>query len=132
MNERIGARPYHVRTRPRHCRRRRDKARVARSKFDDDAGAAGEVSADALEKGSSPVKELLQNLNRFKYGKIEIDFRRELDHLETYAKSIDLKPAPKSVSGEPRTAEQILNEAARLTTDFPEPAVGLGWTAIEH
>ena len=91
--------------------------------------AAVIVLAAAFRK---PLKELFQNLNRFKYGKVEIDFRRELDQLETYAKTIDLKPPPKQISAEPRTAEQILNEAAQLTADFPEPAVALGWTAIEH
>ncbi len=79
-----------------------------------------------------PLRELLRNLSRFKYGKVEIDFRRELDQLEAFAKTIDLKPAPKQISAAPRTAEQILNEAERLTADFPEPAVGLGWTAVEH
>jgi len=79
-----------------------------------------------------PLRELLQHLDRFKYGKVEIDFRRELDQIEAYARTIDLKPAPKQISAGPRTAEQILADAERLAADFPEPAVGLGWTAIEQ
>ena len=79
-----------------------------------------------------PLRDLLQHLDRFKYGKVEIDFRRELDQIEAYARTIDLKPAPKQISPGPRTAEQILADAERLAADFPEPAVGLGWTAIEQ
>jgi hypothetical protein len=29
-----------------------------------------------------PLRDLLQHLDRFKYGKVEIDFRRELDQVE--------------------------------------------------
>jgi hypothetical protein len=79
-----------------------------------------------------PLKALLLNLSRFKYGNVEINFRHELAQIEAYAKTIDLKPVPRQISSEPRTAEQILNEAARLIDDFPEPAIALAWTAVEH
>lgn len=80
-----------------------------------------------------PLKELLLKLNRFQYGNVEIDFGRELAQIESYAKTLDLRPStrPKSAA-KLRTAEQTLDDAARLIDDFPEPALALAWTAIEE
>jgi len=75
----------------------------------------------------SPLRKLLLELTRFRYGNVEIDFGREVQRLEDRAKTAGLK-----LPGRPGPAMQIIADAARLAPEFPEPAVGLAWTAVEH
>lgn len=80
----------------------------------------------------SPLGRILLTLTKLKYKDLELDFGRGLKELEAKAKSIDLMP---SVVAEPppskRTATDLLNEAGRLAEEFPEPAVAVGWQAVE-
>lgn len=82
----------------------------------------------------SPLRKLLLHLTRFRYGDVEIDFGREVHKLEDRAKTAGLqlpeRPArPKTEIGD---STQIIADAERLAADFPEPAVGLAWTGVEH
>lgn len=82
----------------------------------------------------SPLRRVLLSLTRLKYKDMEIDFGRELSRIEAEAKSIDLTPAPvpEPYGHGPENSTEQLREAARLTNDFPEPAVALGWAAVEQ
>ncbi len=82
----------------------------------------------------SPLRKLLLELTRFRYGDVEIDFGRAIQRLEDRAKLTGLRlPArPARPKTEIRDSSQIIADAARLAGDFPEPAVGLAWTAVEH
>ena len=82
----------------------------------------------------APLRRLVSELSRFRYGEVEIDFGREVQRLEDRARTAGLrlpeKPAPPET--EVRDSEKIIADAARLAGEFPEPAVGLAWTAVEH
>lgn len=82
----------------------------------------------------SPLRLVLLSLTRLKYKDMEIDFGRELSRIEAEAKSIDLThtPVPEPHGHGPENSTERLREAARLTNDFPEPAVALGWAAVEQ
>ncbi len=80
----------------------------------------------------SPLGRILLTLTKLKYKDLELDFGRGLKELEAKAKGIDLKPS--LVEGPPtskRTATDLLDEAGRLAAEFPEPAVAVGWQAVE-
>lgn len=81
-----------------------------------------------------PAGKLLLDLRRFRYGDMEVDFAKEVRALEAQARTAGLN-LPKHA--EPKAPEkkhtaQIIADASRLAADFPEPAVGLAWTAVEH
>lgn len=82
----------------------------------------------------SPLRDLLRDLSRFRYKEIEIDFGREVQKLEDQARTAGLrlpsKPARQQVG--PQDSSQIVGDASRLAAEFPGPAVGLAWTAVEH
>src|SRR3989442_646183 len=80
----------------------------------------------------APVTRVLLTLTRLKYKALELDFGRELKQLEEQAKAIEVKPQqPKALPPAPKGSAQLLEEAARLAQDFPEPAVAVGWQAVE-
>lgn len=81
-----------------------------------------------------PLRKLLTELTRFRYGDMEIDFGREVQSLERRARTAGLRVPDRLPRAEPeeRDPAQIIGDAARLAADFPEPAVGLAWTAVEH
>ena len=81
-----------------------------------------------------PLSALLPNLKRVKYRGVELDFRDELQKLEGQAKTAGLQIAqePQERDTGPRRSEDSIAEAARLATDFPEPAVGVAWIAVEQ
>lgn len=81
-----------------------------------------------------PMQKLLLDLRRFRYKEIEVDFGKEVRELEAKARTAGLKlPKPPELkSPGPKDTAQIIADATRLAADFPEPAVGLAWTAVEH
>lgn len=81
-----------------------------------------------------PLRKLIPELSRFRYGDMEIDFGREVRTLEDRARTAGLHVPEKPLRSqtEKREPEQIIADAARLAADFPGPAVGLAWTAVEH
>lgn len=80
----------------------------------------------------SPLRRVLLSLTRVKYKDVEIDFGRELSQIEAQAKSIELKPVPVRNEGARKNAAELLRDAARLAEEFPEPAVAVGWSAVEQ
>lgn len=82
----------------------------------------------------APLRSLLGDLTRFRYGDVEMNFGREIQDLGGRAKAAGLhlpeKP-PQSELGVPDFS-QIIADATRLSSEFPGPAVGLAWTAVEH
>jgi uncharacterized protein YutE (UPF0331/DUF86 family) len=80
-----------------------------------------------------PVARVLLTLTKLKYKDLELDFGRELKQLEEQAKAIEVKPTlPKALAPSKREPSDLLNEAERLAQDFPEPAVAVGWQAVEE
>ena len=81
-----------------------------------------------------PVAKLIPNIQRIRYGKAEIDFGVELQDLEGKAKTAGLRIQERSQPSRavPRTADDSISDAIRLVEDFPEPAVGVAWLAVEH
>ena len=81
-----------------------------------------------------PLSDLLPNLQRIRYRGVELDFRDELEKLEGQAKTAGLRVSEElqERETEPRTSDDSIADAARLVTDFPEPAVGVAWLAVEH
>jgi len=81
----------------------------------------------------SPVSRLLLALTRLKYKELELDFGSELRDLkETSGKSIVIESVPQRSLPAPKDESKLhLIEAARLSPDFPEPAVAVGWRAVE-
>ncbi len=82
----------------------------------------------------APIGKLLPELKRFRYGKVEIDFGQEVRKLEDRARTVGLRLPERPVPArmEFRESAQIIDDAVRLAAEFPEPAVGLAWTAVEH
>ena len=81
-----------------------------------------------------PVSNLVPNLRRIRYGKMEFNFGTELQKLGGKAKTAGLHIPERSQLQQvvPRTAEDSISDAARLAEEFPEPAVGVAWLAVEH
>jgi hypothetical protein len=80
-----------------------------------------------------PLGELLRDVSKFRYGDFELDFGREISALEDKAKTAGLVvPAAKTPKRHPPNSDQIISDAQRLAVDFPGPAVGLAWTAVER
>ena len=82
----------------------------------------------------NPIGKLIPNIQRIRYGKVEFDFGIELQELEGKAKTAGLRIHEGSLlrHAAPRTAEDSIADAARLVEEFPEPAVGVAWLAVEH
>lgn len=81
-----------------------------------------------------PLERILFALTKLKYKDIELDFGRELHSIEQQAKQADVlpvaQPIPKTLGG-PKTPAELLEDADRLATEFPEPAVAVAWSAVE-
>ena len=82
----------------------------------------------------NPIGKLIPNLQRIRYGKVEFDFGVELQELEGKAKTAGLRIHEGALHrhAAPRTAEDSIADAVRLVEEFPEPAVGVAWLAVEH
>ena len=82
----------------------------------------------------NPIGKLIPNLQRIRYGKVEFDFGVELRELEGKAKTAGLRIHEGSPlrHAAPRTAEDSMADALRLVEEFPEPAVGVAWLAVEN
>ena len=80
-----------------------------------------------------PLGQILLTLTRLKYKDLEIDFRQQLKELEEAAEAIEVKPAlPSPDVGGPKESKELLDEAKRLASEFPEPAVAVAWSAVEY
>jgi hypothetical protein len=81
----------------------------------------------------SPVSRLLLALTRLKYKELELDFGSELRELKESAGELITIESTAQRSLPPPTQDTKLHlvEATRLATDFPEPAVAVGWKAVE-
>jgi hypothetical protein len=81
-----------------------------------------------------PLQALLLDIKKFRYGEMELDFGKEVRRLEDQARTAGLKipPVKEAQSDNVKDSAQIISDAMRLADDFPEPAVGLAWTAIEN
>ena len=81
-----------------------------------------------------PLSELLPTVKRVKYRDAEIDFSGELQKLDGEAKTAGLRipeqPAKTAIG--PRTTEDSIASATQLTSEFPGPAIGVAWLAVEH
>jgi hypothetical protein len=82
----------------------------------------------------TPLQNILGTLTRFRYGEIEIDFGQEIKVLEDEARNAGLSVQRNQVRSqiEPKGSSQTIVDANKLATDFPGPAVGLAWTAVEQ
>jgi hypothetical protein len=80
----------------------------------------------------APLRQALFKVTRLKYKDLELDFGRELKQLEEEARAVDITPVrPTSVAPTDRSSTRLLEEAARLAHGLPEPAIALGWQAVE-
>ena len=80
-----------------------------------------------------PVARVLLTLTKLKYKDLELDFGRELKQLEEQARVIEVRPTqPKALPPTKRDPSDLLSEADRLAQEFPEPAVAVGWQAVEE
>lgn len=84
---------------------------------------------------SAPVRHLLFTLSGVKYKGLELYFSSELRELTHTMKTVKRPPgSPPRVPSRKRKLElrsHDLAEAERLVADFPEPALAVGWRAIE-
>jgi hypothetical protein len=81
-----------------------------------------------------PLRDLIPLLVRLRYKDLELDFARELRKVESEAREALPIPAPtpKALPNpEPRDAIQLLAQAESLSSEFPEAAVAVGWSAVE-
>ncbi len=80
----------------------------------------------------TPVTQLLQTLTKLKYKDLELDFGSELRAIKNDAKSIVVEPNARQALPELGEDKKFhLAEAKRLAPDFPEPAIAVGWRAVE-
>lgn len=80
-----------------------------------------------------PLGQVLLTLTRLRYKDLELDFGTELKKLERAAKVIEVSSAQQAAAeiGGPKEPKELLEEADRLSAEFPEPAVAVAWSAIE-
>ena len=81
-----------------------------------------------------PMIKLIPNIQRIRYGNVELDFGMELQELEGKAKTAGLRIEEQSQLSHtvPRTADDSIVDAVRLVEDFPGPAIGVAWLAVEY
>ena len=81
-----------------------------------------------------PLGNLLPNLRRIRYGDVELNFDSELHKLEGQAKiaGLHFRDKKQPTDSKSRNSEEVISDAIRLAADFPEPAVGVAWLAVEH
>ena len=82
----------------------------------------------------SPLRKVLQELSGFRFGDFEIDFGPGMKRIGDQAKRIGIEPPKRPISARAGTLDssQIIADAIQLAREFPEPAVILAWTAVEH
>ena len=81
----------------------------------------------------TPLAELLSTLKRVRYRDTEIDFSGELQKLGGEAKTAGLQiPEEPSESNIGRTTADSLESATHLVSEFPGPAIGVAWLAVEY
>src|SRR3546814_13991241 len=79
-----------------------------------------------------PLTQILLTLTKLKYKDIELDFGRELRQITEEAMQVEVRPVPtppiRAIGG-PKVADELLEEAEKLSDEFPEPAVSVAWSA---
>ena len=81
-----------------------------------------------------PLTQILLTLTKLRYKDIELDFGRELRQITQEAMQIEVRPVPMTATraiGGPKVADELLEEAEKLSEEFPEPAVSVAWSAVE-
>ena len=81
-----------------------------------------------------PLQNSLRGLTRIRYGSMEMNFEKEIQKLEDRAQAAgyDIQATRSLHDPDSLDSTQIVNNAKRLAWEFPGPAVGLAWTAVEH
>ena len=82
----------------------------------------------------APLRKVLQELSGLRFGDFEMDFGPGIKRIGDQAKKIGLESPKRPISARAGTLDssQIIADALQLTREFPEPAVILAWTAVEH
>ena len=82
----------------------------------------------------SPLGKLLPELRRLRYGKFEMNFGQQVRNLEASARTAGIhlpeRPAPPKLRV--LDSNEIINDATRLSADFPEASVVMAWKAVER
>lgn len=79
-----------------------------------------------------PITKLLLSIKRIKYKDGEVEFGRELKQAQEEAGAIKVTSQNrKTLLSTNLESARLLSEAERLAQDFPEPAVTVGWRAVE-
>lgn len=80
----------------------------------------------------TPLTRVLLMLKHLKYKDLELDFGRELKQLEKEARALDIAPKQLPMTAvSKREPLQLLEDAARMAEDFPEPSIAVAWQAVE-
>src|ERR1043166_4069973 len=81
-----------------------------------------------------PLVKILLTLTRLRYKDLELDFGREIKQLEKDARALDIDPKvpPASLIPPPKGARDLIGQAIMLTEDYPSPAIGIAWQAVEE
>ena len=81
-----------------------------------------------------PLQNSLRGLTRIRYGSMEMNFEKEIQKLgdRAQAAGYDIQATRSLHDPDSLDSTQIVNNAKRLAWEFPGPAVGLAWTAVEH
>ena len=80
-----------------------------------------------------PLSNAFESLTHLKYKDLELSFGRELEKISEQAKDIEFAvPAPKKRLVDGDELQELLNGAERLAYEYPEPAIAMGWQAVEH
>lgn len=82
----------------------------------------------------SPLQKLLEGLTRLRYGELEMNFKQEMQNIKDQATTAGIELEPKTTPAKTTTRDsaEIITDALKLVEEFPEPAVVLAWTAVEH
>lgn len=86
-----------------------------------------------------PAIRILNNLQKIRYGDIEMDFGKEVEKLEEQARKAGIeitKPSEYKESEESDTKvnkiQKLLDTASKLAIHSPDASISYAWTAIEN
>lgn len=81
---------------------------------------------------SDPLKEMILNISRLKFKDLDVTFSKALDKIEEKAEDAGLiieQYSERKILQ--RTPEQLINEAAELSSNYPEASILLAWQSVE-